>query len=190
VTGELGGTGMTGNTISVIDLAVQLGKRKQTIFKVIRRLGIEPTKATSNNSRGAFVAYVTDEEARLIRTELATRSNSEAFGEFGLDLNETAVPGQQGLFYLILLEPDQDPGRFKVGFAINLSDRLRALRCSAPFATVVKSWPCKMLWEKTAIECVSDGCERLHTEVFRADSIEAVISKCESFFALMPSLSR
>jgi hypothetical protein len=181
---------MTDNTISVIDLAAQLGKRKQTIFKVLRRLGIEPTKATSANSRGAFVAYITDEDARLIRAELAMPSNSETFGEVGLDPTEISVPGQQGLFYLILLERRHDPGRFKVGFAINLSDRLRALRCSAPFATVVKSWPCKMLWEKTAIECVSDGCERLHTEVFRADSIEAVIAKCESFFALMPRLPR
>ena len=46
-----------------------------------------------------------------------------------------------------------------------------------------------MLWEKTAIECVTDGCERLHTEVFRVDSIDTVIEKCDKFFGLMPSLS-
>jgi hypothetical protein len=118
---------------------------------------------------------------------LAARSASEPLEQDGADPKQLLL--DQGVFYLLLLEPDHDPGRFKVGFAINLPDRLRALRCSAPFAIVIKSWPCKNLWEKTAIECVSEGCERLHTEVFRTASIETVIAKCESFFALMPKLS-
>ena len=65
-------------------------------------------------------------------------------------------------------------------------ERLRALRCSAPFATVVQSWPCRQLWEKTAIDCAAVGCERLHTEVFRAGSLVQVVAKCERFFAIMP----
>ena len=97
---------------------------------------------------------------------------------------------EQGVFYLLLLEPDHDPGRFKVGFAVSLPERLRQLRCSAPFATVVGSWPCKSLWEKTAIECASCGCERLHTEVFRTVALETVIERCNQFFALMPSLAK
>ena len=94
----------------------------------------------------------------------------------------------RGVFYLLLLEPEHDPGRFKVGFAVSLSERLRTLRCSAPFLKVVKTWPCKSLWEKTAIECVAESCKRLHTEVFRAQSIESVVEKCERFFELMLTL--
>jgi hypothetical protein len=181
-------TGTDDRMISVIDLASQLGRRKQTVFKVLRRLNIEPTRRTSADSRGAWVSYVTDEEARLVRKELDAWPDPTGSEEAVSELDETRSPGQQGVFYLVLLEPDHDPGRFKVGFAMSLPDRLRALRCSAPFAMVMKSWPCKILWEKTAIECVSEGCERLHTEVFRTASIEADLAKCDSFFALMPKL--
>jgi hypothetical protein len=54
---------------------------------------------------------------------------------------------------------------------------LRQLRCSAPYIQVMKTWPCRRLWEKTAIECVTEGCERLHTEVFRALFLETVEEK-------------
>jgi hypothetical protein len=44
------------------------------------------------------------------------------------------------------------------------------------------------LWEKTAIDCVTNGCEQLHTEVFRAESLEAVEGKCVQFFKLLPQM--
>lgn len=69
-----------------------------------------------------------------------------------------------------------------------MNDRLRQHRCSAPYTKVIKTWACRRLWEKTAIECIAQECERLHTEVFRAQSLEAVEAKCEQFFALMPQL--
>ena len=65
----------------------------------------------------------------------------------------------------------------------------RVAGCSAPFAEVVATWPCKRLWERTAIECVSDGSERIHTEVFRTASLVSVREKCERFFALMPKVA-
>lgn len=82
-----------------------------------------------------------------------------------------------GVLYLLCLEPEHDPNRFKVGFGNNLNERLRQLRCSAPYIQVMKTWPCRRLWEKTAIECVTEGCERLHTEVFRALFLETVEEK-------------
>lgn len=76
----------------------------------------------------------------------------------------------------------------KVGFAVSLPEPLRTLGCSALFAKVVRTWPCKMLWERTAIDCVTEGCKQLHTEVFRAQAIEPVVQRCEPFFNLMPKL--
>jgi len=35
---------------------------------------------------------------------------------------------------------------------------------------------------------VTNGCEQLHTEVFRAASLEQVVSRAKSFFSMMPSL--
>jgi len=175
------------DSVSVTDLAVQLGKRKQTLFKVIRRLRIEPIKRRSAGRRGQLVSYVTAQESRLIATELrslAPRSRSRGT----LTTPPEHLPDEQGVFYLLQLEPEHDPGRIKVGFAVSLPERLRTLRCSAPFTKVVQTWPCKVLWERTAIESVTDSCKQLHTEVFRTASIESVVQRCDQFFGLMPKL--
>lgn len=87
-----------------------------------------------------------------------------------------------GVFYLIQLEPDFDPGRIKLGFATNMAERLRSHKCSAPFAKIVQTWPSHVLWERTAIDSVTIGCEKLYTEVFRTENLEQLISKCEEFF--------
>jgi hypothetical protein len=160
---------------------------KQTIFKVLQRLGIEPTKRLGANNRGQVVSYITQEQARIvietIRCGRESARNQESAEVADVVLNE------RGVFYLLSLEPTKDPGRFKVGFAASLPERLRQLRCSAPFANVIATWPCKRLWERTAIECVTVGCERIHTEVFRAASLTPVHERCEQFFTLMPNIS-
>jgi len=43
---------MPDNLISVIDLATHHGIHKQTVFKVLKRFGIEPTKRRGANNRG------------------------------------------------------------------------------------------------------------------------------------------
>jgi hypothetical protein len=180
---------MSDDLISVIDLAKQYGKRKQSIFKILKRLGIEAKKLPGANNRGQVIAYITNDEARFVVNDFTSeRMATMSENERASSLPEVLL-AEQGVFYLLLLEPNHDPGRFKVGFAASLPERLRQLRCSAPLMTVVRTWPCKRLWEKTAIECVAEGCERLHTEVFRTASLEPVVAKCEQFFELMPKLS-
>lgn len=179
---------MSDDLISVIDLANQYGKRKQSIFKILKRLGIEATKRQGDNNRGQIIAYITNDEARLVVGDLTTGKSSTKLENGSEGSVPESILGEQGVFYLLVLEPNHDHGRFKVGFATSLPERLRQLRCSAPLITVVRTWSCKRLWEKTAIECVAEGCERLHTEVFRTTSLESVIAKCERFFELMPTL--
>ncbi|WP_020470809.1 GIY-YIG nuclease family protein [Zavarzinella formosa] len=176
---------MGDDLISVIDIARQHGKRKSTVFKVLKKLGITPAKHRNLSSKNQLVAYITQEEFRLVTVEMQAiieRDDAEANG----DESEDFVSAEVGVFYLIQLEPKFDPGRFKLGFATGMSERLRHLRCSAPFATVLQSWPCRRLWEKTAIESVSANCEKLHTEIFRTTSLEEVMVRCERFFAIMP----
>jgi hypothetical protein len=177
---------MTEGTISVIDLAAQHGMRKQTVFKVLARLGIETVKRAGNSkaSRGQLIAYISGDDAQRFAEEVRSMADANRRAADG-DGPDAAIP-EQGVFYLLQLEPERDPGRFKVGFATSLPERLRTLKCSAPFTTVLATWPCKNLWEKTAIDCVTQGCERLHTEVFRTDSIDGVRQRCERFFELMP----
>ncbi len=180
---------MANEPVSVLDLASQAGKRKQTIFKVLARLKIQTTKQRSSGSRGQLVAYVTAEEARRVLDELNSRFEAGNTTSESLLVEMAVSDAELGVFYLIALEPEHDPGRFKVGFAAGLAERLRHLRCSAPYLKVVKHWPCKRLWEKTAIDAVTLGCERLHTEIFRSNSIAAVSERCEQFFALMPKVA-
>ena len=169
---------MSSEIISVIDIAKDLGKHNAHIFKILGRLGIETVKEKSSGARGQKIAYITTDNYDQIREYLAgTEDGSEML------ITQTDVGG---VFYLIQLEPEHDPGRFKLGFATNIEERLRSHKTAAPFSRVLKTWPCKLLWEKTAIECVSQGCLRLHTEVFRTESIGEVQSRCERFFKLMP----
>ena len=93
-----------------------------------------------------------------------------------------------GFFYLIQLEPGHDPGRFKVGFTMDLEGRLRKHRYAAPFAQYLCSFPSKRVWERAAIDCVTNGCERLHTEVFRAERLAEIASRAQAFFSMMPIL--
>lgn len=172
---------MNNELISVKDVAKTLGKRKQHIFKILGRLGIDSLKQKSSDARGQKVAYITTDEYERIKEYLAGSEDDSNDLPIQMDVG--------GVFYLIQLEPEHDPGRFKVGFATNIEERVRAHKTAAPFSKVLKMWPCKLLWEKTAIECVSQGCERIHTEVFRTDSIDGVLARCEEFFKLMPRLS-
>ena len=176
---------MGDNIISVIDAARQLGLHKQTTFKILKRLGIQPLKqqGAERGHKGQLISYIRQEEFAALRLEVESRmpdQTENGGAELGPDV---------GVFYLIRLEPDHDAGRFKLGFTGNMAERLRHLRCSAPFAVVVKSWPCKQLWERTAIDCATCSCERLHTEVFRIDDLRTVAAKCDAFFEIMPSVT-
>jgi hypothetical protein len=174
--------------ISVREFAAQHGKRKQTIFKVLKRLGIEPKKERCSNRKNQIVAYITEADCRIVLGELYAKQIDGALTS--ASLNGIDPTNETGQFYLVQLEPEFDPGRFKVGFASNVPERLRHLRCSAPFSKLIQSWLCKRSWEKTAIDSVSVECERLSSEVYRALSLDVVVSRCKRFFELMPNLSR
>lgn len=154
--------------ISVIEAAREVGHGKQAVFKVLNRPDIETLKERSADHRGQALAYISLDDVQLLQSEVASRQrsatdDSEFEGDsFGLDC---------GVFYLIQLEPERDPGPFKVGFATNLKERLRGHKCSAPFAQTVKTWAYKRLCERTAIECVTPNCDELHTEVFRTEDL-------------------
>lgn len=178
-------TGQAGQSgISLSELADELQCHKQTLFKLVKRLGIIPTKHRDPDRGNQLVSVITAEEALSVRREILSRGNSAT--EAGVD--EEISVAETGRFYLIQLEPEHDPGRIKLGFTTDTDERLRKHRCAAPFAKYVRTWPCKPLWERTAMDCITDGLERLHTEVFRAPDLELVLHRASSFFALMPAV--
>jgi hypothetical protein len=180
---------MSEEKISVIEAGRQLERRKSTIFKIMKRLGIHAHKRRDSSTGNQVASFLTLEDFQRVKEELiAVASGKGEIDDEDGSTEDVFVSAEIGFFYLIQLEPEHDPLRFKVGFAANLNERLRHLRCSAPFATVVNSWPCRRLWEKTAIDCVTVSCERLHTEVFRCPSLEVIKTKCDQFFGMMPQV--
>src|SRR5207247_601344 len=98
--------------IAVIELAEQLQRRKQTVFKVLKRLGIHAVARREPQRRNQFVATLTQEEAAAVQRALGPLSAPGPNSDF--------VPpragDELGVFYVLQLEPAHDPGRFKVGF--------------------------------------------------------------------------
>jgi hypothetical protein len=164
--------------VSVSDAAKLLGRKKQHIFKVLSRLEIEKRFQKSEGARGQKVAYISAPDFERVKLYLQAVGGELAASSL---VNETS-----GVFYLIQLEPTHDPRRFKLGFASNMEERMRAHHTAAPLAKLIKTWPCKLLWEKTAIDSITRGYQRLHTEVFRGDPVKIVLERCDQFFVLMP----
>ena len=109
---------MSDKRISVKDLSDRHGLHKPTVFKVIRRLGIEPEKARGGSeSRGQMISYITENEANHVLEAIG--SGRSACSQSEENITEAALY-DVGVFYLILLEPEHDPSRFKVGYLLQL----------------------------------------------------------------------
>jgi hypothetical protein len=174
--------------IAIVDLADDLQVRKQRIFKILRRLGIRPTQRRDPSRGNQNVATVSQTEAATIRSEIEKSSESAGSSNARPGSFAPFAADDVGFFYLIQLEPEHDSKRFKLGFTMDLDGRLQKHRCSAPFAKYVASWPCRRVWEGAAIDCLANGCEQVHTEVFRATSLDRVTASAQAFFAMMPNL--
>jgi len=175
--------------ISVSDVAQELGTRKQQVFKVLKKIGITPTKQRDATRRNQLASYVTRAEVERLKREHPWRARGSGTRDTDVENGGESVYSMEvGVFYVVQLEPKHDPGRFKVGFAANMDERLRKHRCSAPFAVVLKTWRCRRVWERAAIDCVTVDCDQLYTEVFRTDSVEDVVRRAEAFFDVMPEV--
>jgi hypothetical protein len=74
---------MSQDLISVIDAARQIGKRKQAVFKILKRLGIETQKLRGSDAQGQIVSYITQEEFQLLLISASSSSDaiSDGLGE-------------------------------------------------------------------------------------------------------------
>lgn len=142
------------NLIAVNEIARIHSLHRASLHRTIKKLGLDVVKIASDETRGQAASHISIADYEILKVRLAS---DETLG--------SADPTSKGTFYLIKLEPEFDPGRFKVGYATNINERLRAHKPAAPLCELVKTWPCKLLWEKTAIDCVTQGCEKIHTEV-------------------------
>jgi len=171
---------MLAEMISLNEIAQIHGLHKMSAHRIAKRLGLNVEKVKGDNTRGQLASQITVEDYEAHRHH------------FDVVPANRAVPGSRehpdAVLYLISTEPILDPGRFKVGFSTDVDERLRSHQTSAPYSKLVKTWPCKAHWERTAIDCIADGCEQLAPEVFRAEDIQDVICRADQFFQLMPTI--
>src|SRR5262249_43225910 len=162
--------------------ADDLQVRKQRLFKLLPRLGIIAAQRREPSRGNQLVATVTSDEAKRIRAAVDGAEATATKSLLGIAGPRAA--DDAGWFYLIQLEPSLDPGRFKLGFSVDLDGRLQKHRCAAPFASYLKHWPCRRGWEQAAMDCIANGSERLHTEVFRMDDMAGRMAIADQFFGL------
>lgn len=172
---------MDDELISVAEAAKALGRNKQSLFKLINRLKIEKLFIKSEDARGQTAAFISIDDFDILKDHVEGASSTSEL--------QDSDGSTSGYFYIIQLEPELDPRRLKLGFAASVDGRIRKHRTSAPFSKVLASWPCKLLWEKTVIDCLTESSEKVYTEVFRVHDVDETIQKATAFFKLMPNPS-
>ena len=158
---------MSDEYISLKQLAGELGMDRSHARRYVLNLGVTPAKRRTPESGGQLTLTVSAQEAEFIRH---TR------GEQGFLDSQKAVTSEAGFFYAIQLVPELSPGRVKLGFADGVELRLAQHRTSAPTARLLRSWPCRRAWERTAIDALSAiGGVLVLNEVFEFQDIDEVL---------------
>ena len=169
---------MENGYISIKHLAEKLGMDRSHARRYVLKLGFKPTKRRTRESGNQLTLTVTFDEADSI---LKHREEQGFAGQ------SKAVETEAGVFYVIQLVPELDPRRIKLGFAVDLNDRLVQHRTAAPTARIVKSWLCKRSWEGTVMDCLaSHDCRHILNEVFECENLESLISRGDNLFSLLP----
>ena len=169
---------MSDEYISLKQLAGELGMDRSHARRYVLNLGVTPAKRRTPESGGQLTLTVSAQEAEFIRH---TR------GEQGFLDSQKAVASEAGFFYAIQLVPELAPGRVKLGFADGVELRLSQHRTSAPTARLLRSWPCRRAWERTAIDALSAiGGALVLNEVFEFQDIDEVLRRGDEFFGLLP----
>lgn len=164
--------------ISIKHLAEELGMDRSHARRYVLKLGVRPQKRRTRDSGSQLTLTVTADEKQAI---LKHRS------DHGFSSQGKPVQAEAGVFYVIQLVPELDPKRIKLGFAIDLKDRLLQHRTAAPTAKVLQSWPCKRSWEVTVMDCLSSvACRHILNEVFECDWLDDLIMRGNELFRILP----
>lgn len=165
--------------VTIGELAAELSMDKSHLRKYVLRAAFDFVKVRTSESRSQLTLALTAEDAEAIR-EMRQRQ--------GFSGTMRPIKNGNGRFYVIQVVPEYDRNRVKLGFATDVDVRLLSHRTAAPTAEIVGSWPCRASWEATAIASVTrSGCTLVANEVFTCDNLDALVARCDAFFALMPS---
>ena len=164
--------------VTLKQLADELKMDRSHLRRYVLQNDFEPFKVRTIESKGQPTLALSPADAERVRDMRARDGFTYSVG----------VPTNgDGVFYVIQLVPSLAPNRVKLGYAISIEARLQSHRTAAPTAELIKAWPCKRSWETAAIASVTRiECKLLSGEVFDCDDLDALVSRCDQFFAIMP----
>jgi hypothetical protein len=171
---------MPNQWVFLADLAEQMGMERSNARKYILDHRFQFTKIRCIAKNNAMMLALSTEDAEAI---LAQRKQD------GFMDGTAAVPetNGHGVFYIVQPMPKLDSTRLKFGFTTSLEQRMLSYHAICPEAIVLYTWPCKSIWEKTAISALSrDACEQLGQELFRCQDIDKILERGQSFFGMLP----
>jgi hypothetical protein len=168
---------MADEFISLKSLSENLGMDRSHARRYVLKCGIKPQKMRTLDSGNQLTLTVSRAEAEQVvkrRTEAGFLGGPKQLGD------------AHGSFYIVQLTPDLRPGRIKLGFAVDVDERLSQHRTAAPTAVCLKHWPCRRSWELAAIDCLTrKACLRVGAEVFDCDDLDYLCKRGDNFFGLM-----
>ncbi len=168
---------MSAMYVSIRELADEFGIHHTNARRYVRKLGLKPEKRRYGGSR-SLQDVLTAEDANYVRKR---RQEEGLGGTLGEQVQDA------GVFYVIQVAPELDPGRVKLGYADEANSRLSQHRTAAPTAKLVTTWPCRRSWEGTAIDSLTrEGCRLILNEVYDCADIEQLLARGEAFFRLLP----
>jgi len=168
--------------VSLKQLAETIGLDRSNTRKYVLKLRIKPHRRRTPDSRNQLALAVTKDEAERIIREREAR---------GFTSSAKIVESETGVFYVIQLLPELDPKRVKLGFSLDLNERIATHKTTSPKATVLKSWPCRKAWELTVMDSLSAAnCRQIGQELFECDDLPSLFRRGDELFALLPDPAR
>ncbi|MBF0114790.1 MAG: hypothetical protein HQM04_07070 [Magnetococcales bacterium] len=164
--------------MSLADLAKNMRMDRSHARRWIIKLGYTFHKRRTVDSGGQQTLCVNIAEANEI---INKRKEGGWLGNVSVSSSDV------GVFYIIQIVPELDQTRLKLGFAESLEERMAQHRTMAPTARVLRFWPCRRVWEKAAIDALTNvGCCLINNEVFECNDINVLIVRGNAFFDLLP----
>jgi len=157
------------------EIARDLGYPLDDLRSELSKVGINPYRVETAGG-GRKAEYLSAEDADAVYS-LIRHMPKPKVGDRSI-----------GWFYCIRLQPVAQPSFIKLGYSSSPVYRLRTHQTTCPNAIIVRQWPCRRRWEKTAIDACTIGQVRLGPEQFEIPDLEPVIARIDQFFSILPVL--
>ena len=157
--------------LPLAQLAKDLGYKVGELRGELSQIGIHTIRMAIV---GGYAESLTDDDAEAVYSLIKHRPRSAP--------KDRTI----GFFYCIQLQPDLAPTHYKFGFSSNPATRFAAHRTMCPNLVLVKSWPSRRRWERTAMDAITAGLVALGPEQYVVPDQQAMLGLADAFFRFMP----